>query len=136
MAGLFHDTLFALIIRSVLGTTYFPHIDEISPPKVYLGAVRRKASSETTFGPSFEDHDDPMNAGGRDYGAHDEQDAHVTTITTVAESGPLPSALTLVTPEEFTKSEKEEGTDSMLVTWYGPNDPEVRRRCHPFRIPH
>ena len=129
MASLFHDTLFALVVRSVFGTTYFPHIDETTPPSVYQRAIRKKPSSETILGPAIEDHDDPMNARGRGFGAYDEQEAHASKPEI------LPSSLTLVTPEEFAKAEKEEGTDSMLVTWYGPSDPEVRQACYPFHTP-
>lgn len=149
MAGLFHDTFFAVVVRAVLGTTYFPHIDEITPPSVYQRAIQKKPSaSETTLGQAttfgqtttlgqittlspIEDHDDPMNGRARGFGSYDEQEARATTNTE-----PLPSTLTLVTPEEFTKASKEEGDDSMLVTWYGPTDPEVCRGCHPLRTPH
>jgi hypothetical protein len=153
MAGLFHDTLFAVVVRSVLGTTYFPHIDEITPPSVYQRAIQKKPSatgSETTLGQSttstfgqtttlgqittlspIEGGDDPMNLRSRDLGVPNEQEAPAPT-----DSGPLPSTITLVTPEEFVKSEKEEGVDSLLVTWYGPNDPEVCRGGHPLRTPH
>lgn len=151
MAGIFHDTLFAVLVRAALGTTYFPHIDEITPPSVYQRAIQKKPTtigSETTLGQSttfgqtttlgqittlspIEDNDDPMNNHARDFGAYDEQEARAPT-----NSGPLPSTLTLVTPEEFVKSEKEEGVDSLLVTWYGPTDPEVCRGCHPLRTPH
>jgi hypothetical protein len=130
MAGLFHDTFFALVVRSVFGTSYFPHLDETTPPNVYQRAIQKKPSVETTLGPAIEDHDDPMNARGRGYGAYDEQEAHAT------KSEVLPSSLTLVTPEEFTKAAKEEGTDSMLVTWYDHNDPEVHLDCHSFHTPH
>lgn len=151
MAGLFHDTLFAVFVRSILGTTYFPHIDEITPPSVYQRAIQKKPSaSETTLGQSttfgqtttlgqittlspIEDHDDPMNGRARGFGAFDEQEARAATNTE-----PLPSTLTLVTPEEFTKEKdaKEEGDDSMLVTWYGPTDPEVCQGCHLLHTPH
>jgi hypothetical protein len=123
MASLYHDTLFALFVRSIFGTSYFPHIDETTPPSVYERAVQKKPSfgTQTTLGPAIEveDHDDPMNARGRGYGVHDEQEAHATKPEV------LPSSLTLVTPDEFTNASKEEGKDSMLVTWYGPDDPEV-----------
>ncbi|SRR6266851_5620223 len=129
MAGLFHDTFFALIVRAVFGSSYFPHQDEITPPDIYERAIRKKASSETTLGPTIEDHDDPMNARGRGYGAYDEQEAHAT------DSATPPSALTVVTPEEFPKASKEEGMDPMLVTWHGPDDPEVCRGCQLFHTP-
>jgi hypothetical protein len=130
MAGLFHDTFFALVVRSVFGTTYFPHIDETTPPSVYQRAVQKKPSSATIPGLPLEDHDDPMNARGRGFGAYDEQEAHASKPEV------LPSSLTLVTPEEFTKAAKEEGADSMLVTWYDAKDPEVRRDSYPFHAPH
>jgi len=50
----------------------------------------------------------------------DDQEAHAT------QSVALQSALTIVAKEQ-PKSSKEEGVDSLLVTWSGPDDPEVCR---------
>ncbi len=199
MSGLFHDTFFALVVRAVLGPTYFPHLDEISPPNVYPKAIKRKKSSETTIGlgtrdydnplnapergfgafdeqephaaqsaialhsavtiRETEDHDDPLNARGRGFGAFDEQEARATqsaialqssmTLARVSEDHDDPhgfgaleeqeahatkvvalqSSLTIVAMGEQPKSKsaKEDGSDPMLVTWYGPDDPEVCR---------
>jgi hypothetical protein len=64
MSWLFHDTLFAVVVRAVLGPTYFPHLDEMSPPNVYQKTVRRVKSSETTIvGRGTKDHDDPQYTG-------------------------------------------------------------------------
>jgi hypothetical protein len=196
MSGLFHDTLFAAIVRVVLGPTYFPHLDEIGPPNIYQKSIRRVKSSDTTIigtkdkddsrGGSFatpseleaqttrsvalqssltsgrgvEDHDNLPNARGRRLEAFDEQGlgSHATqsvalqtslTLRPLAEDQDKPlsvpghgfgaldereahttqpmapqSSLTVVVPEE-PKSLKEEGTNSLLVTWNGPDDPEV-----------
>jgi|SRR6266403_35685 len=43
MASAFSDTLFAYIVRSVLGPQYFPHVDEISP-----SLWQEKALTQTT----------------------------------------------------------------------------------------
>jgi hypothetical protein len=127
MAGIFHDTFFALLVRASLGPTYFPHTDERNPPSIYQRTIRRKKSSETTLGPAVEDHDDPMVGRGLGYGAYDEQGAHPT------DSRALQSSLTIVALTESPKPAKEEGSDSLLVTWYGPDDPEVRQDCHASR---
>jgi DHA1 family multidrug resistance protein-like MFS transporter len=66
-----------------------------------------------------EDQDDPPNVRGHGFGAFDKWEAHA------AQPVPPQSSLTIVTPMEQPKSPKEEGTDSLLVTWNGPDDPEV-----------
>jgi hypothetical protein len=197
MSGLFHDTLFAVVVRAVLGPTYFPHLDEINPPNIYQKTTRRVKSSETTIGRGMkdeevsrggsfttfseleaqttssvalqssltlgrgvEDHDDLLNARGHRLEAFEEQGSHATqsmalqtslTLRPLAEDQDKPpnfrghgfgafdereahatqpmvlqSSLTIVAPEEQPKSLKEEGVDSLLVTWNGPDDPEVR----------
>jgi DHA1 family multidrug resistance protein-like MFS transporter len=65
-----------------------------------------------------EDQDDPPNVRGHGFGAFDKWEAHA------AQPVPPQSSLTIVTPMEQPKSPKEEGTDSLLVTWNGPDDPE------------
>ena len=196
MSWLFHDTLFALVVRAVLGPTYFPHLDEMNPPNVYQKTIRRVKSSETTIGRGTKDHDDPP---GRSFAAFSELEAHTTqsmapqsslalargaedhddipntqgrSVVTfdepephatqsaaiqssltlepwaedhdglpdvressfaafdereahVAQSRALQSSLTIITPKEQPKLPKEEGTDALLVTWNGPDDPEV-----------
>jgi hypothetical protein len=199
MSWLFHDTLFAAVVRAVLGPTHFPHLDEMSPPDVYQKTVKRVKSSETTTvgrgtkdhgdprGRSFaafseleeahttqsvalqssltlprgvEDHDDLPNARGRDFFVTlDEQEPHVAQSVALQSSltlgrwaddhGDTPnirgcyfggvdereanatrpvalhSSLTIVATKEQPKLPKEEETDSLLVTWNGPDDPEV-----------
>jgi hypothetical protein len=196
MSWLFHDTLFAVVVRAVLGPTHFPHIDEMSPPNVYQKTIRRVKSSETAIGRGTKDDDDPRgrsfaafseleaqtarsvalqssltlgrgaedhhnlpNARRRSIEAFDEQGAHATQSVALQSSltlGPLAedqdelpnvrrhgfgafdnleapatqpvalkSSVTILAPAEQQKSLKEEGADSLLVTWSGPDDPEV-----------
>ena len=177
MSWLFHDTFFALVVRAVLGPTYFPHLDEMNPSSVYQTATRGMKSSETILGRGTADHDDPQDARERGLGAFGEHEVHAIqpvalqsvltlgpgveeyddplaarfgefgkhpnlqsslTLGTVAEdhdrppnvrgahathAAALQSTLTIVGKEQ-PKSSKG-GTDSLLVTWSGPNDPEV-----------
>jgi hypothetical protein len=188
MSWLFHDTFFALVVRAVLGPTYFPHLDETNPPNVYQKTVRRMKSSESTIGrgtsdhdnpqytrgrgfgafgeqeevhatqsvalqsslslgPGVEDHDDPLNVRGRGFGAFGEHTTHSVALQSALTLGTgaddhdnplhvrgahatqsaaaLQSSLSIVATKERLKPAKEEGTDSMLVTWNDPNDPEV-----------
>lgn len=177
MSWLFHDTFFALVVRAVLGPTYFPHLDEMNPSSVYQTATRGMKSSETILGRGTADHDDPQDARERGLGAFGEHEVHAIqpvalqsvltlgpgveeyddplaarfgefgkhpnlqsslTLGTVAEdhdrppnvrgahathAAALQSTLTIVGKEQ-PKSSKG-GTDSLLVTWSGPDDPEV-----------
>ena len=156
MSHVFHDTLFAVIVRAVLGPTYFPHLDEMEPPDIYQRTIRRVKSSETaigngttdsgdirerriaafseleaqktqsvalqsspTLGRGVEVHSDLPNTRGRSLEAFDEKERYVT------QQMALQSSLTIVAPKEQAKSPNEEETDSLLVTWNGPDDPEV-----------
>lgn len=123
MAEMFHDTFFALVVRAVLGPTYFAHTDEVIPPSVYLRTVGRRKSSETTIGPAVEDLDGVINIQEPSHVAISEQEIHAANIRA------LQSSLTIVALEE---PPKEEGKDNLLVTWNGPDDPEVCRPCYSF----
>lgn len=128
MPGVFQDTVFAAIVRAMLGPTYFPHIDEMDPPYVYRKTIHFPKSSTTaiTIGTDFKD---PFNADERQRG-------NGVYVRREPSAGDLVDPESLEEPsgerqeepqEEFKLSKlvKEEGTDSMLVTWDGPNDPEV-----------
>jgi hypothetical protein len=128
MFGLFHDTLFALFVRALLGPTYFPHLDEMAAPNVYPRTIKKKESSLTTLGRAVEDHDDPLNARGRGYGSYDEREAHAT------QPAAAQSSTTMVMVAELPKPAKEEGSDFLLVAWYGQDDPEVRQSYQPIQI--
>ncbi|KAH9974386.1 major facilitator superfamily domain-containing protein [Lactifluus volemus] len=114
MSGVFHDTLFALFVRAFLGPKCFPHLDEIDPANVYQKSIKKL---ESVLERGIEDHDDPLNGRGRGYGAHDEQEAHATQAVT------RQSSLTAVAGGGLSKLEKE-GSEPLLVTWHGPDDPE------------
>jgi len=96
-------------------------------PETTLGLASKvtlpiEPAPEITFGPAKEDHNDPMNARGRGFGAYDAQEARAAD-----------SEYTL-SPGELQKPAKEEGADSFLVTWYGPDDPEVCQGCYLFHL--
>jgi hypothetical protein len=65
-----------------------------------------------------EAHDKPPNIRGHGFGKFDKREAQPMA---------LQSSLTtmIVVPKEQPKFPKEEGTDSLLVKWNGPDDPEV-----------
>jgi hypothetical protein len=127
MSGLFHDTFFALFVRALLGPKYFSHLDEMDPPNVYRKTIIRKPSSETILTPVVEDHDDPLNARERGYGVYDEQEVPAT------QSAAMQSSVTIVALAGLPKTEKE-ASQSLLVTWYGPDDSEVRQGHQPIHI--
>ena len=121
MPGVFQDTVFAAIIRAVLGPTYFPHIDETDPPRVYQKTIHFPKSS-ASVGTALED---PFNVQGRLGG----NGVYVKPEPSAIDSGDLESSRVFSgeASGEFklSKPVKEEGSDSMLVTWHGPDDPEV-----------
>jgi len=120
MPGVFQDTVFAAIIRAVLGPTYFPHIDETDPPRVYQKTIHFPKSS-TSIGTALED---PFNVHGRLGG----NGVYVKHEPSAIDSGDLESSRVFSgeASGEFKLSKPvKEGTDSMLVTWHGPDDPEV-----------
>jgi MFS transporter, DHA1 family, multidrug resistance protein len=122
MPGVFQDTVFAAIVRAVLGPTYFPHIDEMDPPCVYQKTIHfpKSSATSTSVGTALCNLEDPFNVHGR----HGGSAVHVKQEPSASDSGDLESSG--VPSEEFkSKPVKEEGTDSLLVTWNGPNDPEV-----------
>jgi hypothetical protein len=87
MPRLLQDTIFAALVRAVLGPTYFPHIDE-------KRAIHLSKSSSATLEARTSDSENSESSGE------------------------------LSNPGKG-ETVKEEGTDSTLVTWYGPDDPEV-----------
>lgn len=131
MSGILHDTFFALIVRALLGPTYFSHIDEVNsklnPRTVYSSQDPAKmiAPSELTLGHGIDDQDDPLNARGRGFGAYDEVEAQLTP------SRALQSSVTIVAVAEPPKPTKEV-SDPFLITWDGPDDPEVCRTYQSF----
>jgi hypothetical protein len=128
MPGVFQDTVFAAIVRAVLGPTYFPHIDEMDPPSVYQKTVHfpKSSSTSTTIGTALCNTEDPFNP----HGPHGGNGVYVKQERSASDSaGGDPESSEGASGEfkpELSKPVKEEGTDSMLVTWHGPNDPEVR----------
>jgi hypothetical protein len=123
MPGVFQDTVFAHVIRAVLGPTYFPHIGEMDPPSVYLQTVHfpKSTFTSTTIGSALGDLEDPFNVHGR----HGGNGAHIKRERSAGDSG-YAEALEEPSREfKLPKPVKEEGSDSLLVTWRGPDDPEV-----------
>lgn len=134
MPGVFQDTVFAAIVRAVLGPTYFPHIDEMDPPSVYQKTVHfpKSSSTSTTIGTALCNTEDPFHV----HGPHGGNGVRVKQEGSASDSARRdPEASEEASGEfELPKPVKEEGTDSMLVTWHGPNDPEVR--SVPSFVPH
>jgi hypothetical protein len=126
MPRVFQDTVFAAVVRAVLGPTYFPHIDEISTASVYQRTIQSPKSSSTTLGTRICAHDDPPNVHRPDHAVYSKQE------TRTSDPKDLESAGELSKPVKEGKPIKEEGDDSMLVTWCGPDDPEVCQGCHSF----
>ncbi len=123
MPGVFQDTVFAAVVRVVLGPTYFPHIDEMDPSCVYQKTVHFPKSSSTsiTIGTDL---GDPFNVHGRHggNGVYVKQERSANDF----QVGGDPESLEEASRElKLSKPVKEEGTDSKLVTWHGPDDPEV-----------
>jgi hypothetical protein len=115
--SIFQDTVFASIVRAVLGPTYFAHIDEMDVPPVYQKTVHFPKSSATTT-----TLDDPFNVHTRDHPVYNKQAAGAGDSGDLELSGEL--------PKPVKEPIKAEGSDSLLVTWYGPDDPEVCQGCH------
>jgi hypothetical protein len=123
MSGLFKDTVFAAVVRAVLGSTYFSHIDEMDPPYIYQRTVHfpKSSSTSTTIGTALCDLEDPFNANGH----HASNGVYVKQERNASGSGDPESSEEASGEFNLSKPVKEKGTDSMLVTWHCPNDPEV-----------
>ena len=125
MPGVFQDTVFAAIVRAVLGPTYFPHIDEMDPPCVYQKTVHfpKSSATATSIGTALCDIEDPLNIQGR----HGGNGVYVKKERNASDSGGGDPESPEEASGEFKLSNpvKKEGTDSKLVTWHGPHDPEV-----------
>lgn len=123
MPGVFDDTVFAALVRAMLGPTYFPHIDEMNPPHVYQKTVHfpKSSATATSIGTALCNLEDPFNVHGHQGGngvyAKQERNASVLGDPELPEEAPGVF--------KISKPVKEEGSDSMLVTWHSPNDPEV-----------
>jgi hypothetical protein len=108
MSRVFQDTVFAAIVRAVLGPTYFPHIDE----------------------------KDPACLRGRDHATYDKQEARAIDSGDLESSGEFSNKLTATStfpePGKGKEEVEEERSDSTLVTWFGPDDPEVCQGCRSF----
>jgi hypothetical protein len=123
MPGVFDDTVFAAAVRAVLGTTHFPHIDEMDPPCVYQKTVHfpKSSATSTSIGTALCSLEDPFNVHGR----HGGNGVYVKQERNASDSGDPESSEEASGEFKLSKPVKEEGSDSMLVTWHGPNDPEV-----------
>jgi len=125
--GVFQDTVFAAVVRAVLGPTYFPHIDEMDPPCVYQKTVHfpKSSATSTSIGTALCELEDPFNIHGR----HGGNGVYVKPEPSASDSRDLESSgkASGETEGEFKSSKpvKEGGSDSVLVTWRGPDDPEV-----------
>jgi hypothetical protein len=126
MPRVFQDTVFAALVRAVLGPTYFPHIDEKSPACVYQRTIHLPKASSATLGTCICDRDDPFNVHGRDHAVDEKPE------TGASDSEDLESSRELSKPVKEEGKPVDEGSDSMLVTWYGPDDPEVCQDCRSF----
>src|SRR6267154_6446990 len=118
MPGVFQDTVFAAVVRAVLGPTYFPHIDEMGSPYVYQKTVHfpKSSATVTSIGTDLED---PFNVHGR----HGGNGVYVKQDRSASDTGGDPEASEEASGEfKLSKPVKKEGTDSMLVTWHGPDD--------------
>lgn len=131
MPGVFQDTVFAALVRAVLGPKYFSHIDETDAPCVYQRTIHfpKSTATSTTLGTYICDREDPFNLHGHDPAikpaVHDKPEAHPSD-SDLESSGDLSNPATEPVKKEPVK---EEGTGSLLVTWYGPDDPEVCQGC-------
>ncbi|KAH9974385.1 major facilitator superfamily domain-containing protein [Lactifluus volemus] len=106
MSGVFHDTLFAFFIRAFLGPKYFSHLDEIDYyANIYQRSNKKKVSSESVLERGIEDYEDPLKGSTRDASG-----SSAILSYRVVEGG-LPKPV-------------EEGSEPLLVTWHGPDDPE------------
>ncbi|KAI0062522.1 MFS transporter [Artomyces pyxidatus] len=127
MASLVRDTFFGYTLRAVFGTKVLPHPDETDLPMVWQNAVHEKAQSpseDASVRGSIheEDHNDPLNGRGRGYGTRDEQEHRYPHPKPRAAS--LHSADTVVDASAAAKPDAEKGGDTLLVGWYGPEDPD------------
>lgn len=123
MPGVFQDTVFSALVRAVLGPKYFAHIDEVDVPGVYQRTVHFPKSSATATSLGA-DRGDPFSNNGHDPAIYNKPEARPSG-TDLESSGDL----TKPVKEPVMEPVKVEGTDSMLVSWYGPDDPEVCPSC-------
>lgn len=131
MPGVFNDTVFAAAVRAVLGPTYFPHIDEMDPPSVYQKTVHfpKSSGTSTTIGTALCNLEDPFNV----HGNHRGNGVYIKQERNASDSGEPKSLEEALGEIKLSKPVKEEGSDSLLVTWNGPDDPEVCSvLCHSF----
>ena len=126
MPGVFQDTVFSALVRAVLGPKYFAHIDEVDAPCVYQKTVHfpKSSATATSLGANLCDRVDPFNNNGQDPAIYIKPEVRPSD-TDLESSGDL----TKPAKEPALEPVKIEGTDSMLVTWYGPDDPEVCPGC-------
>jgi hypothetical protein len=123
MPGVFDDTVFAALVRAVLGPTYFPHIDEMDPPCVYQKTVHfpKSSATATSIKTALCNIEDPFNVHER----HGGNGVYAKQERNASDSGDPEPSKEVLGEFKLSKPVKEEGSDSMLVTWHGPNDPEV-----------
>lgn len=114
MADIFHDTLFAYALRSVVGTRTLTHPEEKDPsswPEMVHTEKKQDVNVEVR--------------------ARDD----VETIMGSADPRPSTPAQSthsshtqIATPEGA--KDAEQANEAILVDWYGPDDPAVGRRPH------
>jgi hypothetical protein len=109
MASAFHDTLFAYILRSALGSRVFSHPDEKSLPTSW----QEKRISQVSQG---------------DFVQPKPDDVHGVDVTSLfSEKTAVANTVVANTAVANTpnKADVENGQDLLLVDWDGPSDPDV-----------
>ena len=101
MATVFHDTLFAYILRLAFGSRVFPYSDEKVLPTVWQEKRTSQVSPRDSIQPKPDDAPSP----------------DATSVLSGA------TAMALVNTPGGVDPEK--GQDSLLVDWDGPTDPDV-----------
>ena len=95
MASAFRDTFFAYILRSTFGSRVFPHPDEKALPAIWQEKLSRASPRDSARST-----------------LNDAPDADATSVL----SGATASAK---------RKDPEKGSDTLLVEWDGPTDPDV-----------
>ncbi|KAI0043053.1 MFS transporter [Auriscalpium vulgare] len=126
MAELIRDTFFGYSLRLLFGSRVLSHPDETDLPMVWQKAVHEKQATPTSSGANSiheETHDDPPNGQGG-HGTIDEKKHRSTPTQRKGSVASLRSAVTVVDAAGVSKQDSEKGDDTLLVGWYGPEDPD------------
>ncbi|KAI0061940.1 MFS general substrate transporter, partial [Artomyces pyxidatus] len=127
--SIFHDTLFAYTIRWASGSRVFRHPDEVDPSILWQDAVRPTAYSASIQEVPVQvpGEKDSPNSLPKDVEGQSWPDSRQTHLPNPSPSQSIMSLSptgTIVIDSDTTRPDLEKGDDTILVDWYGPDDPE------------